>query len=163
MVALLGFLGFSSPIYAGIAIASYLGVICLHEFGHAYVARHLGYDVAAVRVAFVHGLCEYEAPHTHWDEVLVAWGGVAAQLIVAVVVFVVAAIIGRSDPGYFGPVIAFLGYVNLLVALVNLAPGGGLDGSVAWRIVPLLYQRYRAHREAARTITRLVKRTRRRR
>jgi Zn-dependent protease len=157
-VAVLGLLGLNSPIYAGMAIACYLAVIFVHELGHAYVAHRLGYEVAAIRVAFLHGACEYEAPHTRWDEVLVAWGGVVAQLIVAAGVFVAAALVGNANPGYFGPVKAFLGYVNFLIALVNLAPGADLDGSIAWRIVPLMFHRYRARREVAKTVTRFVKR-----
>lgn len=156
-VVLLGLLGLNSPIYAGLAIVSYLAVICVHELGHAYVAHRLGYEVIAVRIGFIHGTCEYEAPHSRWDEVLVAWGGVGAQLIVAATVLVLASI-PPQDFGYLGPVVTFLGYVNFLIALVNLAPGGDLDGSIAWGIVPLVVHRYRARRLTTKTVTRLAKR-----
>ena len=157
-VAVVGFLSFNSPVHAAVAIACYLSIIWIHELGHAYVARRLGYDVLAVRIAFLHGACECEAPRTPWDEVLVAWGGVVAQLLVATAVLLVAVVVGDRDLYYFGPVVAFLGYVNLLIALVNLAPSPGLDGAIAWRIVPLLLRRYRARRGTAKSVVRLVKR-----
>jgi membrane-associated protease RseP (regulator of RpoE activity) len=157
-VAIVGLLSFSSPLYAAVAIVCYLSVIGIHELGHVYAARRLGYDVVAVRVAFLHGVCECEAPRTRWDEVLVAWGGVVAQLLVAVPVLLIAATLGTRDLFYFGPVVAFLGYVNLLIALVNLALARNLDGSVAWQVVPLLLKRFRARRGTARSVVRLSKR-----
>jgi Zn-dependent protease len=151
-VAILALFALNSPIYAALAIACYLAVITIHELGHACVARRLGYDVEAIRVAFFHGSCEYGAPYNAWDEVLVSWGGVAAQLAVALPVLVIAAILGAKDPGLLGPVVAFLGYVNLLLALANLAPSAGFDGHTAWRIVPLLVQKWRSRRVARRTL-----------
>ena len=53
--ALFAVLSFRSPIWAVVAIACYLGVILIHECGHAWVARRLGYEVEAIRVALFHG------------------------------------------------------------------------------------------------------------
>lgn len=156
-VAVVGFLSFNSPLYAALAILCYLSIIGIHELGHAYVAHRLGYDVVAVRVAFLHGACDCEAPHTAWHDVLVAWGGVVAQLLVAAPVLLIGAMLGARDPLLFGPVLAFLGYVNLLIALVNLAPTPGLDGSVAWRVVPLLLKRFKTRRYTG-SLVRLSKR-----
>jgi hypothetical protein len=57
VVLLLLLVSVRSPIYAAIAIASYLGMIFLHETGRAWVARRLGYRVDALYVAFLHGRC----------------------------------------------------------------------------------------------------------
>lgn len=52
----------------------------------------------------------------------------------AVVVFAAAWMTqGRESP-YLGPLVVYLGYLNLTVALVNIAPGGGLDGETAWNL-----------------------------
>jgi Zn-dependent protease len=140
VVGLLAFMSFQSPLHAAVSIASYLGVIIIHELGHALMARRLGYEVDAIRIAFLHGCCEYEAPHTELDDVLIAWAGVLAQFVVAVPVLIIATAFERYDFGYAAPAVVFLGYFNLLVALVNLAPAPGLDGKTAWRAIPLVSQ-----------------------
>jgi Zn-dependent protease len=141
VIALIGLVSFNSPIHAAVAIASYLAVIVIHEAGHAWVAHRLGYEVDAIHVAFLHGYCTHDMPYNETDHVMIAWGGVAAQLAVAIPILTVATIFDRQDFGYAAPAIAFLGYVNILIALVNLAPAAGLDGQIAWRAVPLLWRR----------------------
>ena len=141
VVALLALVSIRSPIYAAVAIASYLGIIVIHEAGHAWVARRLGYGVDAIHVSFLHGYCTHDMPYNETDHVLIAWGGVAAQLVVAIPVLTVATIFDRQDFGYAAPAIAFLGYVNVVIALANLAPAPGFDGRIAWRVVPLLWKR----------------------
>lgn len=113
----------------------------IHEAGHAWVARRLGYGVDAIHVSFLHGYCTHDMPYTEKDHVLIAWGGVGAQLAVAIPILTVATIFDRQDFGYAAPVIAFLGYVNILIALINLTPTEGLDGHIAWRVIPLLWKR----------------------
>jgi Zn-dependent protease len=157
VIALLAFMSFKSPIHALVSILSYLAVIAVHELGHAMAARRLGYRVEAIHVAFLHGSCEYEAPDDEKDDVQIAWAGVLAQLAVATPILVLANAFPAFDFGYAAPAIAFLGYVNILLALVNLAPAPGLDGHTAWRVIPLLRSWWRARRttkRAVRTFTR---------
>jgi Zn-dependent protease len=49
----------SDPIVAIIAAASYFSVILVHEFGHAFVASRLGYEVDSIRLSVIHGECIY--------------------------------------------------------------------------------------------------------
>jgi Zn-dependent protease len=158
VVLLLALVSLRSPIYAAISIASYLAVIVIHETGHAWVARRLGYHVGAIRIGFVHGECEIDAPQSEFDHVLFAWGGVLAQLAVAVPILIAARLSGEPDFGYAGPVVAFLGPINLMIALVNLAPAPGLDGHIAWRAVPLLWQWQRARTTTKRSLRALKRR-----
>lgn len=37
-----------------------------------------------------------------------------------------------------GPVVAFLGYISFIVALMNLAPVSLFDGGKAWRLIPII-------------------------
>ena len=87
-----------------------------------------------------------------------AWGGVLAQLAVAAPILIVAKLSGEPDFGYAGPLVGILGQLNLLVALVNLAPAPGLDGHVAWRAVPLLWQWQRARTATKRSLSGLKRR-----
>ena len=75
-----------------------------------------------------------EAAGCEWDEVRVAWGGVLAQLMIALPLLVISAL-WRSLPEVFEPVVIVLGYINLLAAAFNLLPAPGLDGALAWRAV----------------------------
>ena len=84
VAALIALVSFKSPIHAVVALASYLAIIVTHELGHAWMAQRLGYGVDAIHVAFLHGICVTDAPHSESDRVLVAWGGVLAQLATAV-------------------------------------------------------------------------------
>ena len=137
-VLVLASLSIDSPIDAAVAVASYIAIIVIHEFGHAYVARRRGCEVLSIRIAFLHGQCEHEATGCEWDEAAIAWGGVLAQLLIAVPILTLAAVFNRSNFGYADPAIVFLGYLNLVMALLNLAPVAPLDGATAWRIIPLL-------------------------
>jgi len=151
-VAALAALSWDDPLRAAIAVASYLAVIFVHEFGHAWMARHLSYEVVSVRVGLIHGRCEFESPHTEVDDVLIAWAGVLAQLSIAIPVLIIAAIFAGREPGYAGPVVSFLGNFNLMIALVNLVPGPGFDGATAWRAIPLAYSWMKSRTIARRTL-----------
>ena len=138
--------GLRNPIYAALFIASYLAIIFVHEFGHAFMAHRLGYEVDSIWITFWHGWCRCEAPDNEWNAVLIAWGGVAAQIVVALPALGMLILLGDRDWSYFTPIIVFLGYMNILMAVTNLLPGEETDGRAAWRIVPLLLQERRDKR-----------------
>ena len=129
-----------SPVFAAVTLLSFLGLMLLHEWGHAAVAHHFGYRVNGIWLAAVHGRCEVQAPETHWERCLIAWGGIAAQLVVAVPILVFDSLWHRSL-GIFAPVVLILGYYSCVVVILNLIPRKGLDGLIAWRIIPLLRKR----------------------
>ena len=145
MSMLLG-LSINSPILALISICSYFGIIMLHEIGHAFVANRLGYGVRGIYLGFFHGKCIMDAPYRQKHRSLIAWGGVTAQFIVAIPLIISAQALKVNEVFGLGPVVAFLGYISALVALVNLAPGRGLDGFEAWRLIPVLVKEYRKKR-----------------
>jgi hypothetical protein len=74
VVALLALVSIRSPIHAAVAVASYLGIIVIHEAGHAWVAHRLGHAVDAIHVSFLHGYCTHDMPYNETDHVLIAWG-----------------------------------------------------------------------------------------
>jgi Zn-dependent protease len=66
-------------------------------------------------------------------------------MIVAAPLLALDAVWHRSL-GLLGPVILILGYYSVLTVIFNLLPIRGLDGTVAWRIIPLMRQRLKARR-----------------
>lgn len=127
----------NAPISAFLALMSYLGIILIHEFGHAFVAHKLGLFVERIDIGLIHGKCYYQRPNFEWHEILVSWGGVLAQLSVAIVVLSIGATGLLESSDYFGPILVFLGIINFVIAAVNSLPGPGADGSTMWRIIPV--------------------------
>jgi Zn-dependent protease len=110
----------------------------LHEAGHAFVANKLGYSVRVIYLGFLHGQCVLEAPYNQKHRSLIAWGGVTAQFVVALPLIIGAQTMGINEIYGVGPIVAFLGYISALIALINLAPSRLLDGSEAWKLIPVL-------------------------
>ncbi|MGH8445798.1 MAG: metalloprotease, partial [Solimonas sp.] len=131
-------------------IFSYLGILFVHESGHALMARYLGYRPFNIYLGVIHGLCEFQVPYNRKHAALIAWGGVLAQLAIAIPLIVIGQTTRLSEGTGLGPVFAFLGYISFFVALFNLAPAPGMDGSTAWSLFPILLQDWRlARRKAA--------------
>lgn len=145
--ALLALAAVKDPAFAIATLLSLVGLILLHEVGHAAVARHLGYATRSIRLGLIHGMCEFDAPPNRWDDTLIAWGGIAAQLLIAVPLCIFDAF-WRYSLGFFAPVILVLGYWSVVVVVFNLVPTRGLDGRKAWQIIPLLRIRLNARRTA---------------
>jgi stage IV sporulation protein FB len=139
-------------------LASYVTIIFAHEAGHAAIACGLGYEVTAIRVGLLHGRCEYEHPDSAWDATLVSWGGVLAQFLIAGLVFAVASVVSGSLSEQFGPIVIFLGYVNIVIAAMNLTPRAPFDGHLAWRILPIILDKVRGEIVVRRAIKRASKR-----
>lgn len=126
------------PIHAVILVACYFGLILLHEAGHALMAKRLGYEASDIYLTFIHGLCVFEHPDTLRDDAMIAWGGVLAQFLVAVPLMAVHQTLAPGANPLFSIIVAMLGYMSVLMACFNLAPAKGLDGHLAWRLIPIL-------------------------
>jgi Zn-dependent protease len=141
------------PAYALEAVGGYFGALLLHEIGHAAMARRLGCRATDIRLSFLHGACETEAPESLRDAALIAWGGALAQLAVALPLIALTRVPAVAASPAAAIAIAALGYFSALVALVNLAPAASLDGAKAWRLPAILAGELRA-RAVARKATR---------
>jgi Zn-dependent protease len=157
-MALLLVLALKNWLLAITCLISYVAIIVIHEVGHAVVARRLGYEVSAIRIGLLHGRCEYEHPNSAWDASLVSWGGILAQLLIAAIVFATAAAVSGTFSDYFGPVVIFLGYINIVFAGINLTPRAPFDGYLAWRIFPAMVDKFRGETVVRRAIRRASKR-----
>lgn len=140
------------PVLALITICSYFALILLHEAGHAFVVRCLGYKPFDIQLGAIHGTCTYPQPHSQFEDALIAWGGVGAQLLVAVPLIIVAQFEWSSHVYGLGPVLAFLGYYSAMIVPLNLAPHPMLDGGKAWSLFPLLWKARRKIKVASNVI-----------
>ena len=124
-----------------IAFVAFLFLLLAHELGHAAVARWRRVEVDHIQLFFLHGYCAHEPPDYELDDVLIAWGGVAAQFIVLVVALVGDVLLATFWPDarvLTSPLLRVLIGTNVLIMIFNLIPVAPFDGAKAWRILPIL-------------------------
>lgn len=131
----------SGGTYVAMAIAAALlfsASIVLHELGHARQARREGMEVGGITLWALGGIARFTgmfpSPAT---EFRVAIAGPAVSLLLGVVFVALAAVFqpGSAVDG----VVAWLGYINLLLFAFNLIPALPMDGgrvlrSALWRL-----------------------------
>lgn len=143
-----------------ISFVALLFLLLAHELGHAAVARWRGVEVGAIRLLFLHGICTHDEPYDEEDDVLIAWGGVAAQLVVLVVAFgseLLLALVPLAPLAeqLTSPLFRVLIYTNFVIMIINLIPVAPLDGAKAWRILPMLRARAKRRMSWASGVSRL--------
>jgi Zn-dependent protease len=133
-------------------MAAYLGLLIIHESGHLIMARRRGYQAFSMALYPIFGLASYEAPESRLDRAFIAWGGVLAQVVVAVPLTLYVLLLGYTRFETLNAVLAILGGYSLCVAAFNLLPVHPLDGSKAWDIVPAWLERRRGRRNGRLTV-----------
>ena len=124
-----------------VAFPAFLFLLMAHELGHAAVARWRSVEVNRIELFFLHGVCDHDGPDYEEDDVLIAWGGVAAQLVVLLVALGLDFVLPTLFPGahvVVAPALSVLIGTNLFIMIFNLIPIAPLDGARAWRALPLL-------------------------
>ena len=123
------------------ALASYFAVTLLHEWGHVLAARGRRCQAWSIELYPICGCTRISAPHSRMDDCVIAWGGVMAQMALAVPLVLLVSRTGFKGPDVVNTVVAFLGHFSMLIAVFNLAPVPPLDGHKAWRVIPILFGR----------------------
>jgi Zn-dependent protease/CBS domain-containing protein len=119
-----------------VAATLFLVSILLHELGHSLVARREGIEVESITLWLFGGVSQFKGRYkSPGDEFRVAFAGPFVSIVLGVV-FVLIALTGL--PSSVDGVAAWLGYINLILAVFNLLPAAPLDGgrvlhSVLWR------------------------------
>jgi Zn-dependent protease len=127
--------------YTAISFAAFLFLMFVHELGHAAVAAWRHVEVERIRLLFLHGVCVHEEPYHEEDDVLIAWGGVAAQLVVLIVALgadLLLTMLAAPAPPAVWALLRVLINTNLFLMVFNLIPLAPFDGAKAWRVLPLL-------------------------
>lgn len=126
-----------------------IALILTHEIGHALVCRLIDVEVDFLAVSLLMGICAY----SHWEDepderdfILIAWGGVFAQIVLLVPCLLGFALLTGSVfmPSYIRPDgfgFAHMTWViliglNVATILMNLVPLYPFDGEKAWEMTP---------------------------
>lgn len=113
----------------------------IHEFGHVAVARFCGIRVERIELDLLQGSCVYSGRIYPLQAILAAWGGPLAQLAVLVsweVVYQTMHLVSPAATVALNPIFAVFIVWNAISLIVHLLPMEGMDGELAWRIVPAL-------------------------
>jgi Zn-dependent protease len=113
----------SVSVLAGVLLVVVLfGSVLLHEAGHALVARRLGVYVSGIELSFFGGAAKMtQMPRSADHEIAIAAAGPAVSLILAGAGFGLGAVLQA-------PLIASIGFINLVLAGFNLIPALPMDG-----------------------------------
>lgn len=111
--------------------------VLLHEYGHSLTAQRLGIEIKDITLLPIGGIARMKAlPEKPWDEVKIAVAGPLVNVVLAPIFFGVAYLLGdatlsadffRSVPSA-GQVFAYLGIINVVLAVFNLIPAFPMDG-----------------------------------
>jgi len=129
-----------SNISVAIIAILFWGIMLIHELGHMWFASRLGLKTININLYILHGICYHQPADTDYENYLVAWGGVAAQAIIFIPCIIIFYLYGELMPWYINLPLIFLGYINGLIALFNLAPSKWLDGGTCWKAIPLYFK-----------------------
>ena len=116
-------------------------LVLVHELGHSVLARWRGLRNREIRIhAFGGGSVNERG--SLYDQSIVAWGGVLAQLLVLYVptVLVTTFVSLPASPFLHQLLSAFL-FTNLFLAAFNLIPIAPVDGAMAWKLPRLWWAR----------------------
>src|ERR687892_1177773 len=121
--------GLSDGTYLAMAIVAallFLASILLHELGHSWLARREGIEVDSITLWLFGGVAELKGRFTSaGGEFRVAVSGPLISIGLGVL-FVLLALAGL--PSAVDGVAAWLGFINLILAVFNLLPASPLDG-----------------------------------
>ena len=131
--------GLSHGTYLAMGIVAgllFLVSILLHELGHSLVARREGIEVDSITLWLFGGVSQFKRRFASaGSEFRVAFAGPLVSILLGGV-FVLIALAHPSSA--VDGVAAWLGYINLILAVFNLIPASPLDGgrvlhAVLWR------------------------------
>lgn len=136
-----------------IASVAFFALLVAHELGHVALLRRRKIPVESIELFGIHGRTSH-AWSSPTDEILIAWGGVAAQVLVLLAALAIGyALEPWASPLvwlFAGPMLFVFTKLNIFLMVVALLPIGPFDGHAAWAVIPWLRQRARRRRRAAR-------------
>ncbi len=136
-----------------IGAAAFFVLLVVHELGHVFVLRRRKIPVERITLFGIHG----ETAHGYAGpagEILVAWGGVAAQAVLLALALAAKHTIDFSGiplaAVIMGPVLFVFIQLNVFVMVIALLPIGPFDGTAAWGAIAYWRAASRRRKRAAR-------------
>ncbi len=120
---------------------AYPCLILIHELGHALLVWRRGHTVVGVEASGLGGVCQWDGNASPFDEALIAWGGVLAQLVLYVTTQLLLLFIYQPHTAFGWQVASAFTDSNLYLIAINLLPIPPLDGARAWRIFSAFRER----------------------
>lgn len=122
----------------GIGLVLIILSILAHEVAHAVIAQHYGMPIAGITLFVFGGVAEMKGPPSHpKGEFLMAVAGPLMSAILGIFFWANGVFYENSlSGGVPSPVtamLAYLGYLNILLAVFNMVPAFPLDGGRALR------------------------------
>jgi Zn-dependent protease/CBS domain-containing protein len=103
--------------------------VVLHELSHSYIAKRYGIKIERIVLLPIGGVSEMEEiPKDPAQELRIALAGPVANLMIAMISFVILIIFGTSLSTVLVGALYYFIIVNLLLGLFNLLPAFPMDG-----------------------------------
>jgi Zn-dependent protease/CBS domain-containing protein len=123
----------STSTYWAMSLVATLGLffsIIFHEVSHSLMARRHQMPVKGITLFIFGGVAEMEdEPPDPKGEFLMAIAGPMASVVIALVCFVISAVLERAgSPVTVTGVFSFVGWINTILVIFNLLPAFPLDG-----------------------------------
>jgi Zn-dependent protease len=123
--------GLSRPTYwlmGVVAALGFFGSVVIHELCHSLVANHYKLPMKGITLFLFGGVAEMgDEPPSPKVEFRMAIAGPLASIVLGLIFFFISAV-GRAGPREIMGVVAYLSWINWLVAGFNLIPAFPLDG-----------------------------------
>lgn len=149
--------GLSGDTYWAMAVVGMIGLffsIVFHELAHSLVARSYGMKIRGITLFIFGGMAELEGePKSPRAEFMTAIAGPIGSLVLAGAFYLVALMSDAAGAGIaLVAVMAYLSFINVVVAVFNMIPAFPMDGGRVFRAVLWHYSgdMTRATRTAAR-------------
>jgi Zn-dependent protease len=137
------------PLITLAGIVGFLGVMFIHECGHAFAAQQYGSQLNCIELYPIFGRTHFQAPWSRSAECVIVWAGVLAQTVIAIPLIAFVAVHGYTAFEPMNALLALLGPYSVAVAVFNLLPIRGLDGARAWSLLPAFVSRGRSSGRSA--------------
>jgi len=125
--------GLSTSTYWWMGIAAAIGLlfsIVFHETAHSLVARRYGIEIKGITLFIFGGVAQMEGePENARSEFLMALAGPVSSLLLSAALFLLSGLIGAVHGPHPAVAVAwYLGSLNAILGIFNLAPAFPLDG-----------------------------------